>query len=155
VRNYICLTLWTLMQVWCCNTLIPLIALYLHDKQDVKNPFENNQSWKYSIIGKPQNPRWLIDYLRFYVPLKNFSLPLPVKGCKILAYARRLWAGRDLYCATPIVTQSLGGFSGLIRKTAPLSRPYTTHKGMWRTYSIPVLRGHISRRKRDLVEYIN
>jgi hypothetical protein len=32
-----------------------------------------------------------------------------------------LWAGRDLYRVTPVVTQDLG-FSGLIRRTAPFSR---------------------------------
>jgi hypothetical protein len=40
--------------------------------------------------------------------------PLLVKGCKILAYAQRLWADRDLYRATPAVTRGLS-FSGLIR----------------------------------------
>jgi hypothetical protein len=34
--------------------------------------------------------------------------------------AQGLWAGRDLYCATPAVTRDLG-FSGLIRRTAPFS----------------------------------
>jgi hypothetical protein len=51
---------------------------------------------------------------------------LPVKGCKIWAYARRsgplqLWAGRDLYRATPAVTRDLG-FSSLIRRITPFSR---------------------------------
>jgi hypothetical protein len=35
--------------------------------------------------------------------------------------AQGLRAGRDLYRATPAVTQDLG-FSGLIRRTAPISR---------------------------------
>ena len=35
--------------------------------------------------------------------------------------AQGLWAGRDLYRATPTVTRDLG-FSGLIRRTAPFSR---------------------------------
>jgi hypothetical protein len=35
--------------------------------------------------------------------------------------AQGLWAGRDLYRATPAVTRDLG-FSGLIRRTAPFSR---------------------------------
>ena len=35
--------------------------------------------------------------------------------------AQGLWAGRDLYGATPAVTRDLG-FSGLIRRTAPFSR---------------------------------
>ena len=32
-----------------------------------------------------------------------------------------IWAGRDVYCATPAVTQDLG-FYGLIRMTNPFSR---------------------------------
>jgi hypothetical protein len=35
--------------------------------------------------------------------------------------AHGLWAGRDLYLATPAVTRGLG-FSSLIRRTAPFSR---------------------------------
>jgi hypothetical protein len=35
--------------------------------------------------------------------------------------AQGLWAGRDLYCATPAVTRDLS-FSGPIRRTAPFSR---------------------------------
>jgi hypothetical protein len=35
--------------------------------------------------------------------------------------AQGLWAGRDLYRATPTVTRDLG-FSGLIRRTAPFRR---------------------------------
>jgi hypothetical protein len=46
-----------------------------------------------------------------------------VKGCKFrpMLGAQGLWAGRDLYRATPAVTRSLG-FSGLIWRTAPFSR---------------------------------
>jgi hypothetical protein len=73
-----------------------------------------------------------------YVPLKNFSLiwrrhraakfrpTLGVQG---------LWAGKDLYRATHTVTRGLG-ISGLVR-TAPIQSPFTTHTGMWRTYSNP------------------
>jgi hypothetical protein len=46
--------------------------------------------------------------------------PLPVKGCKILAYARRsrpLCREGSLSCHTCCL-----GFSGLIRRTAPFSR---------------------------------
>jgi hypothetical protein len=71
---------------------------------------------------------WLIDYLRFYVPLKKFSLIWRRHHCRWRAAQFRpmlgtqgLWAGRDLYRATPAVTQDLG-FSGLIRRTAPFSR---------------------------------
>jgi hypothetical protein len=57
---------------------------------------------------------WLSTVLRpaqeFFTYMETSSLPL--KG---------LWAGRDLYRATPVVTRDLG-FSGLIRRTAPFCR---------------------------------
>jgi hypothetical protein len=48
--------------------------------------------------------------------------PLPVKGCKFrpMLGTLGLWAGKDLYHATPAVTWGLG-FSGLIQRTAPFS----------------------------------
>jgi hypothetical protein len=71
---------------------------------------------------------WLIDYLRFYVLLKNFSLIWGRDHCRWRAAkfrpmlgAQGLWAGRDLYRATPAVTRDLG-LSDLIRRTAPYSR---------------------------------
>jgi hypothetical protein len=71
---------------------------------------------------------WLIDYLRFYVPLKNISLIWRRHHCRWRAAkfrpmlgAQGLWAGRDLYRATPAVTRDLG-FSGLIQRTASFSR---------------------------------
>jgi hypothetical protein len=71
---------------------------------------------------------WLIDYLRFYVPLKNFSLIWRRHQCRWRAAkfrpmlsAQGLWAGRDLYRATSAVKRDLG-FSGLIRRTATISR---------------------------------
>jgi hypothetical protein len=61
---------------------------------------------------------WLfavIDYLRFYVPPKNFSLIWRRHHCRRRAAkfrpmfgAQGLWAGRDLYHATPAVTRDLG-----------------------------------------------
>jgi hypothetical protein len=67
---------------------------------------------------------WWIDYLRFYVPLKNISLIWRRHHCRWRAAkfrpmlgAQGLWAGRDLYSATPTVTRDL-----LIRRTAPFSR---------------------------------
>ena len=72
----------------------------------------------------------LIGYLRFYVPLKNFSLTCIWRRhhCKWRAAkfrpmlgAQGLWAGRDLYRATLAVTRDLG-FSGLILRTSPFSR---------------------------------
>jgi hypothetical protein len=70
---------------------------------------------------------WLIDNLVFYVPLKNVSLicrrhHYRWKAAKFrpMLGALGLWAGRDLYRATLVVTQDLG-FSGLIWRTAPFS----------------------------------
>jgi hypothetical protein len=55
---------------------------------------------------------WLIDCLWFYFPLKNFSLTW--SHCQWWAAKFRpmlgalgLWAGRDLYHATPAMTQDL------------------------------------------------
>jgi hypothetical protein len=55
---------------------------------------------------------WLIDYLQFYVPFKNFSLIWRRHHCQWRAAkfrpmlgAQGLWAGRDLYRATPAVTR--------------------------------------------------
>jgi hypothetical protein len=66
----------------------------------------------------------MIDYLWFYVPLKNFSLIWRRHHCRWRAAtfrpmlsAQGLWAGR----ATPAVTQDLG-FSGLIQRTTPFNR---------------------------------
>jgi hypothetical protein len=70
----------------------------------------------------------LINYLRFYVPLKNISLQWRRHHCRWRAAkfrpmlgAQGFWAGRDLYRSTPPVIRDLG-FSGLIRRTAPFSR---------------------------------
>jgi hypothetical protein len=74
---------------------------------------------------------WLIDYLQFYVPLKNVSLIWRRHHCRwraakfrLMLGAQGLWAGRDLYRATPAATRDLGFkiISGLIRRTAPFSR---------------------------------
>jgi hypothetical protein len=71
---------------------------------------------------------WLVGCLQFYVPLKNFSLIWRRHHCwwraakfRPMLGAQGLWAGRDLYRATPTVTRDLG-FSGHIRRTAPFSR---------------------------------
>jgi hypothetical protein len=74
--------------------------------------------------GPPHSVAWFIDYLRFYVLLKNFSLTKRrhrVAKFRPMLGAQGLWAGRDFYRATPAVKRDLG-FSGLIRRTAPFSR---------------------------------
>jgi hypothetical protein len=70
----------------------------------------------------------LIDFLLFYVPLKNFSLisrrqlyRWKAAKCRPMLGIQGLWAGRDRYCATPAVARDLV-FSGLIRRISPFSR---------------------------------
>jgi hypothetical protein len=111
--------------------------------------------WHYITMFCQGHYDWLIDYLRFYVPLKNFSLIWRRHHCRWRAAkfrpmlgAQSLWAGRDLYRATPTATRDFG-FSGLIRKTAPLIQlPLTTRMGMRRTYSNPDPHGYIKNRQR-------
>jgi hypothetical protein len=71
---------------------------------------------------------WLIDYLLFYVPLKNISLMwrrhlYRWRAAKFrpMLGAQGLWAGWDLYRATHAVTRGLA-FSSLIQRTAQFSR---------------------------------
>jgi hypothetical protein len=65
----------------------------------------------------------ILDYLLFYVPLKNRRHHCRWRAAKFrpMLGAQGLWAGRGLYRATPAVTWDLG-FSGFIRRTAPFSR---------------------------------
>jgi hypothetical protein len=98
------------------------------------NPFDSISVTTISARGYIRwslSATWLariIDHLRFYVPLKNISLiwrrhHFQWSAAKIrpMLGAQGLWAGRDLYRATPAVIRDLG-FSGLIRRTAPFSR---------------------------------
>jgi hypothetical protein len=89
-------------------------------------------------------PTELIDYILFYVPLKNLSLIWrnhhyrwrAVKFRPMLG-AQGLRAGRDHYCAT------LASFFRSHPKNRPHSvASYNTQKGMWRTYSNPNSRGY-------------
>jgi hypothetical protein len=58
-------------------------------KPDILKAFHLELKNRFSILeSNKDNTNGLIDYLRFYVPLKNFftymeTSPLPVKGCKI------------------------------------------------------------------------
>jgi hypothetical protein len=69
----------------------------------------------------------VIDYLRFYIPLKKISLlwrrhhyRWRATKFRPMLGAQGLWAGRDLYRATCCDTGPR--FSGLNRRTAPFSR---------------------------------
>jgi hypothetical protein len=71
------------------------------------------------------NIDWL---LRFYVPLKKFSFIWRLHHCwwraakfRPMFGAQGLWAGRDLYRATPAVTQGLD-FSSLTRRLLRCTR---------------------------------
>jgi hypothetical protein len=55
--------------------------------------------------------------------------------------AQGLWAGRDLYRATPAVTRGLG-FSGLIRRNAPFSRLLRHPRGCGGSILTRILTGH-------------
>jgi hypothetical protein len=89
-----------------------------------------------------------IDYLRFYVPLKNWRR----HQCRWRAEKFRptlgtqgLWAGRDLYRATPAVTQDLVFFS-LIRRTAPFSHLLWHTRGCGGSILTQILTGSLRRR---------
>ena len=90
-----------------------------------------------------KNNDWLIDYLLFYVPLKNISLIWRRHHCRWRAAkfrpmlgAQGLWAGRDLYRATPTVTREPPFFRSN-PKDLPIQSPLTTHERIWRIYSNP------------------
>jgi hypothetical protein len=83
---------------------------------------------------------WLFTVLR---PAKEFFTymemsPLPVKGCKILAFARRsgpLSSEGSLLCHTRCDTGPRFFLSH--PKDRPIQSPHTTHDGLWRVYSNP------------------
>jgi hypothetical protein len=83
---------------------------------------------------------WLFTVLR---PAQEFFTymemsPLPVKGCKILAYARRsglLSREGSLSCHTRCDTGPR--FLWSYPKDRPIQSPLMTHEGMWRIYSNP------------------
>jgi hypothetical protein len=126
-----------------CHTLYSLLMelIFSEIKTTVKG--SNCKPWKFTHMElKTFTILYLIDYLLFYVPLKNLSLiwrrhHYRRRAAKFrpMLSAQGLWAGRDLYRATPAVTRGLG-FFGLIRRTAPFSRLLRHTRGVWRTYSI-------------------
>jgi hypothetical protein len=66
---------------------------------------------------------WLIDWLIIVLrPAQEFfTYRWRASNFRSVLGTQSHWARRDLYRATPAVTQDLG-FSGLIRRTAPISR---------------------------------
>ena len=81
---------------------------------------------------------WLIDYLRFYVPLKNISLIWRRHHYRWRAAKFRPMLGAQglsLSCHTCCDTGPR--FFRSHRKDRPIQSPFTTHEGMWRIYSNP------------------
>jgi hypothetical protein len=62
-------------------------------RMDTPSTNKTNKFIAYHLIISKHQYYGLIDYLLFYVPQEFFTYmetsPLPVKGCKIKAYARR------------------------------------------------------------------
>jgi hypothetical protein len=114
-------------------------------------------------LSKIPGSAYVNDYLVFYVPLKIISLT-SIWRChhyrwraakfRPMLGAQGLWAGRDLYCATPAVFpvssegpshsvasyDTQGDVENLFEpgsSRVPFQSPLTIHKGMWRTYSNP------------------
>jgi hypothetical protein len=77
---------------------------------------------------------WLVDYLRFYVPLKIF-FTLLWRAAKFWPLSRERSLSCHIYCDTGL------SFSCLFRRTAPIHSPLMTHNGMWRIYCCPDLHG--------------
>jgi hypothetical protein len=94
---------------------------------------------------------WLIDYLWFYVPLKNFSLIQRRHQCRCSGpLSREGSLSCHTYCDTgPPFFQSHP-------KDRPIQLPLTTRMGMWRIYSNPDPHGGWSKWKSSLIsaEYI-
>jgi hypothetical protein len=64
--------------------------------------------------------------------------------------AQGIWAGRDLYRATPAVTRGLG-FSSLIRRTAPFSRLLWHSRGYRGPILTRILMGPMGRGGLELI----
>jgi hypothetical protein len=64
----------------------------------------------------------------FYVRSKIFHALVGLQNLGLCSALRALGAGRDLYCATSVMTRGHGCF-GLIRRTTPIESAITTDKG--------------------------
>jgi hypothetical protein len=95
---------------------------------------------------KTSNIHRLIIYNGFTSRSRNCHLhmymetsPMPVKGCKILAYARRSgpFTSREGSLACHTCCDTGPRFFRSHPKDHPILSPLTTHKRMWKIYSIP------------------
>jgi hypothetical protein len=85
---------------------------------------------------------WLIDYLRFYAPLKNISLIWRRHHCRWRAAkirpmlgAQGLWAG-GIFIVPHLLWHGTSVFP-VSSEGPPHLVAFTTHEGMWRIYSNP------------------
>jgi hypothetical protein len=93
---------------------------------------------------------WLLTVLRPAQELFTYmeTSPLPVKGCKIQAYAGRSGPlSREVSLSCHICCDTGPRFFRSHPKDRPIQSPFTTHQGMWRIYSNPDPHGVIGFRK--------
>jgi hypothetical protein len=114
-----------------------------HTISILMHPLKNGRILK----GLQTLPDWLFTVLR---PLKNFSLIWRRHHCwwraakfRPILGTQGLWAGRDLYRATPTVTRDLS-FPGLIRRNAPYSRLLRHTRGCGGSILTRILTGNIA-----------
>jgi hypothetical protein len=143
----------------CTNTQMFIFCTYTVDFNSFELLMHDLLAFKYQPIkikhmcnvvfffNIPSNR--LIDCLRFYIPLKNISLIWRRHHCRWRAAkftpmlgTQGLWAGRDLYRATPAVTRDLV-FSGLIQRTAQFSRLLQNTRGCGGSILTRILTGPI------------
>jgi hypothetical protein len=119
--------------------------------------------WKriqFNYVFKKTYFDWLIDWLIIYgfaSRIKNISLIWRHHHCRWRATkfwpmlgAHGLWAGRDLYRATPAATRDLG-FSGLIRRTAPFSHLLRHTRGCGGSILTRILTGSYFEHLRQMI----
>jgi hypothetical protein len=136
---------WILTSKLLTKTLIVMLTLFQCPKLYSKGGGRLNLffvSLQKSRGGLAHNS--LIDYFLFYVPLVNISLiwrrhHYQWRAAKFrrMLDIQGLWAGRDLYRATPAVTRGLG----LIWRTAPFSRPLWYTRGCGKSILTRILMG--------------
>jgi hypothetical protein len=86
---------------------------------------------------------WLIDYLQFYVPLKNFSLIWSRHHCRWraanfgLCSALRAFEQGGIFIVSHLLWHGAAVFRVSSEGPRPIQLPLTTHGGMWRIYSNP------------------
>jgi hypothetical protein len=116
----------------CCTMLHVVTSL----GSIVSQPLVSNiGQWICSIKDSVLDIGWFIDYLRFYVLLKNISLIWRRHHCRWRAAKFRPMFGAQgsLSCHTCCDTGSR-----IFRshpKDRPVQSPLTTHEGMWKIYS--------------------